>query len=115
MGNDGFTVGPPYMGPKWFTTGNALGHPDGTPAYLGLNPLKFLFSDVFVSPTGSDTVGDGTLSRPYQTIQRAVDACNEYDQIVLLRGYYTGLGNRGLRHHGKKLTCGHTRPIARTR
>jgi hypothetical protein len=101
--NDGFTVGPQYMGPKWYTTGNAVGHPDGTPAYLGLNPLKFLFSDIYVSPTGSDTVGDGTLSRPYQTIQRAVDACNEYDQIVLLQGYYTGLGNRGLRHHGKKL------------
>jgi len=101
--NDGFTVGPQYMGPKWYTTGNAMSLPDGTPAYLGLQPLKFLFSDIYASPTGSDTVGDGTLSRPYQTIQRAVDAANEYDQIVLLQGYYTGLGNRGLRHHGKKL------------
>merc|ERR1712146_437910 len=55
------------------------------------------------STTGSDTVGDGTLSRPYNTIQRAEDAANEYDQVVLLPGYYTGLGNRGLRHHGKKV------------
>jgi hypothetical protein len=101
--NDGFTVGPQYMGPKWYTSGNAYGHPDGLPAYLGLQPLKFLFSDIFASPTGSDTVGDGSLARPYQTIQRAVDAANEYDQVVLLQGYYTGLGNRGLRHHGKKL------------
>jgi len=37
------------------------------------------------------------------TIQRAVNAANEYDQIVLLAGTYTGLGNRGLRHHGKRI------------
>merc|ERR1712054_455116 len=51
--NDGFTVGPQYMGPKWYTTGN----PYGLPAYLGIQPLKFLFSDIYASPTGSDTVG----------------------------------------------------------
>jgi hypothetical protein len=97
--NDGYTVGPQYMGPKWKepTTTSAL------PAYLGLNPMKFLFSDIFVSPSGSDTVGDGTIARPYMTIQRALDAANEYDQVQLLPGHYTGLGNRGLRHHGKKI------------
>jgi len=103
VSNDNINVGPQFIGPKWFTSGNAMGAPDGHPAYLGLSPIKFLFSDIYVSPTGSDTVGDGTLSRPYQTIQRAVDAANEYDQIVLLQGYFTGLGNRGLRHHGKRL------------
>jgi len=115
--NDLYTVGPQFMGPKWYTgepTTNSQGithHVStpavtqiaGVPAYLGLNPLKFLFSDIFVSPTGSDTVGDGTIARPYQTIQRALDAANEYDQIQLLSGYYVGLGNRGLRHHGKKI------------
>jgi len=108
--NDGFTTGPQYMGPKWqdqadqVDTSNSLRLIDyGVPAYLGLNPLKILFSEIYVSTTGSDTVGDGTLSRPYNTIQRAVDAANEFDQVVLLPGYYTGLGNRGLRHHGKKI------------
>jgi len=108
--NDGFTTGPQYMGPKWqdqtavVDVANSLRLIDyGVPAYLGLNPLKILFSEIYVSTTGSDTVGDGTLSRPYNTIQRAVDAANEYDQVVLLPGYYTGLGNRGLRHHGKKV------------
>jgi len=99
--NDGFNVGPQFLGPKWHVPG-----PDpasGTPAYLGQSPLKFLFSDIHVSPTGSDTVGDGTIARPYMTIQRAVNAANEYDQIVLLAGTYTGLGNRGLRHHGKRI------------
>jgi hypothetical protein len=95
--NDGFTVGPQYQGPKWQDENKNI------PAYMGLNPIKFLFSDIFISPTGSDTVGDGTIARPYQTIQRGVDAANEYDQIILLPGYYTGLGNRGLRHHGKKI------------
>jgi hypothetical protein len=99
VSNDGFTVGPQFMGPKWKepTATSAL------PAYLGLNPMKFLFTDIFVSPSGSDTVGDGTIARPYQTIQRGVDAANEYDQLQLLPGTYTGLGNRGLRHHGKKI------------
>merc|ERR1712146_812760 len=79
--NDGFTTGPQYMGPKWqdqtavVDVANSLRLIDyGVPAYLGLNPLKILFSEIYVSTTGSDTVGDGTLSRPYNTIQRAVDA-----------------------------------------
>jgi hypothetical protein len=100
-----YTIGPQFMSPKWISARNPTdGTPYiGTPGYLGLNPLLFLFSDIYVSPTGSDTVGDGTIARPYQTIQRAVDAANENDQIILLAGYYTGLGNRGLRHHGKKI------------
>jgi len=93
-----YVIGPQFMSPKWISATTV-----GTPGYLGLNPLLFLFSDIYVSPTGSDTVGDGTIARPYQTIQRSVDAANENDQIILLAGYYTGLGNRGLRHHGKKI------------
>jgi len=93
-----YTVGPQFMGPKWSDAAVTA-----VPAYLGQNPLLFLFTDIYVSPTGSDTVGDGTIARPYQTIQRGVDAANENDQLILLSGYYTGLGNRGLRHHGKKI------------
>jgi len=48
-------------------------------------------------------VGDGSHARPFQTIQRGVDAANENDQLVLHSGTYTGLGNRGLRHHGKRI------------
>lgn len=97
--NDGFTVGPHFLGPKWDepTASSAV------PSYLGLSPLKFLFSEIHVSVTGSDTTGDGTIARPYNTIQKGVDASNEFDQIVLLPGVYVGIGNRGLRHHGKKI------------
>jgi len=98
--NDGHTIGPQYLGPKWVTGVTGSSH---RPAYLGLNPLKFLFSEIFVSVTGSDTVGDGTRARPFLTIQKGVDAANEFDQLILLPGTYTGLGNRGLRHHGKKI------------
>merc|ERR1711907_690367 len=96
--NDGHTIGPQYLGPKWVTGVTGSSH---RPAYLGLNPLKFLFSEIFVSVTGSDTVGDGTRARPFLTIQKGVDAANEFDQLVLLPGTYTGLGNRGLRHQSQ--------------
>jgi hypothetical protein len=97
------------MGPKWKNaalnqaTGAADLSSNAQIAYLGLNPLKFLFSDIYISPSGSDNVGDGTLARPYATIQRGLDAANEYDQVMLMQGTYVGLGNRGLRHHGKKI------------
>jgi hypothetical protein len=110
MTHDGLNVGPQYMGPKWSnacptTLGSTCTQTAATtalPAYSGQNPLKFLFSEIYISTgSGSDTTGDGTLARPYATIQRGLDAANENDQILLEVGTYTGLGNRGLRHHGK--------------
>jgi hypothetical protein len=97
MTNDAFTTGPQYLAPKW--------HHDQSwnNAQLGYQTMKYLFSDIFVSTSGSDTTGDGTQARPYATIQRGLDAANEYDQIILFCGTYTGTGNRGLRHHGKKI------------
>jgi hypothetical protein len=111
MTHDGHNIGPQYMGPKWHnacpsTLGSTCTQTLATtalPAYSGQNPLKFLFSEIYVAVTGSDTTGDGTLARPYGTIQRGLDAANENDQLLLLTGTYVGLGNRGLRHHGKKI------------
>jgi len=70
---------------------------------LGLNTLKHCFSNVYVSVSGDDFRGDGSRSRPFRTLQRGIDACNEDDVVVLLPGVYTGTGNRGLRHMGKKI------------
>merc|ERR1712054_117513 len=105
MSSDAYTVGSQFMGPKWINDSpNAPSRISAVPAYLGLNPKKFLFSDIHVSTgSGSDTVGDGSHARPFQTIQRGVDAANENDQLILHSGTYTGLGNRGLRHHGKRI------------
>lgn len=92
---------------------------------------KFLFSDIYVSPDGSDASGDGTASLPYATLQKAVYAANgearagflydsattgeQYrgtpgvglqahinrDVVVAYDGHYFGAGNVGLFPLGK--------------
>merc|ERR1712196_577772 len=91
MSSDAYTVGSQFMGPKWINDAPtaAVTAVSAVPAYLGLNPKKFLFSDIHVSTgSGSDTVGDGSHARPFQ--------------LILHSGTDTGRGNRGLRHHGKR-------------
>mmetsp|Transcript_2770 Transcript_2770/g.10043 ORF Transcript_2770/g.10043 Transcript_2770/m.10043 type:complete len:1382 (-) Transcript_2770:89-4234(-) len=44
-----------------------LGHPKKDCIY-------FLYSDIYVSPSGSDSTGQGTAGRPYRTIQKCIDA-----------------------------------------
>jgi len=123
--NDGVNYGPELFSPKFYEpytecvaykspTGfcsaavpasiNASHHDfDHHVQLLGKNQLKYCFSDVHVSVSGDDFRGDGTEARPFRTIQRGVDACNPHDVIVLHPGTYTGTGNRGLRHMGKKI------------
>mmetsp|Transcript_32921 Transcript_32921/g.104806 ORF Transcript_32921/g.104806 Transcript_32921/m.104806 type:complete len:1244 (-) Transcript_32921:714-4445(-) len=36
--------------------------------------IYFLYSDIYVSPSGSDTTGQGTAGRPYRTIQKCIDS-----------------------------------------
>jgi hypothetical protein len=35
---------------------------------------RFLFSDIYVSPSGDDVTGEGTSALPYRTIQRGIHA-----------------------------------------
>jgi len=44
-----------------------LGHPRKDCIY-------FLYSDIYVSPSGSDSTGQGTAGRPYRTIQKCIDS-----------------------------------------
>ena len=66
-----------YANPSNYDVGHAAfpGHPGN--ANLG-HPKKdcihFLYSDIHVSPSGSDATGQGTAARPYRTIQKCVDA-----------------------------------------
>lgn len=46
----------------------------------------------------------------YPTIQSAIDAASDYDQIVLAEGVYTGTGNRNINFRGKKITLRSTDP-----
>ena len=58
--------------------------------------LTVQLNDVYVSPTGSDTTGDGTAANPYATIQTALNAVTNGGTIHLMSGTYTGTGNKGL-------------------
>jgi hypothetical protein len=70
---------------------------------LGDNQAKYCFSDIYVSTSGNDYSGDGSYARPFRTIQRGIDAANPIDAITMLPGVYTGTGNRGIRHGGKRI------------
>jgi len=65
----------------------------------------FLILLVFAVPCGADTITvnwDG--SGDYTTIQPAIDAASDNDEIVVADGTYTGEGNRGLNFRGKAIT-----------
>ena len=75
---------------------------------------RFLYSDIYVSPSGDDVTGDGTSSTPYRTIQRGIHAAlspssrtaanaTNRDDIVVSPGRYTGAGNTGLFTMGKSV------------
>ena len=44
--------------------------------------------NIYVSPTGSDTTGDGSSSNPYQHIYKAIDEANDGDTIICKPGTY---------------------------
>lgn len=69
--------------------------------------LKFIAEDtvIYVSPTGNDGTGDGTVSNPYRTFAYAMDRAREYIiignntlTVRLLRGEYTLSGSVDLYH-----------------
>ena len=75
---------------------------------------RFLYSDIYVSPSGDDATGDGTSATPYRTIQRGIHAAlspsgrgvanaTNHDDIVVSPGRYTGAGNTGLFTMGKSV------------
>ena len=89
--------------------------------YLGNGLATFLYSPVYISPSGDDGTGDGTRSGPYSTLARGVGAAlsdaqpggvgsvpglgsvTNWDEIVLLPGRYSGGGNSGVQPGGRAL------------
>ena len=47
---------------------------DNGETYSDDSSAKFLFCDIYVSKSGSDTYGDGTPNKPYLTLQRSFEA-----------------------------------------
>lgn len=116
MTNDGLNFGTP-LGPNQ--------------ASLGSNTPKLLISDLYVNSTskyntirrrrselnegaagdgtgpwtapGSDTMGDGTLWRPYQTLQKAISVATNMDGITVMGTSISGENNIGLKHLGKDI------------
>lgn len=43
---------------------------------------------IFVSPSGDDTTGTGTIYQPYATIQKGIDEASAVNEIVVLPGVY---------------------------
>ena len=57
-------------------------------------PSMAAANDIFVSTTGNDGSGDGTVGNPYATIERACDFVGPGDTIYLRGGVYTGVQHK---------------------
>lgn len=56
------------------------------------------------NPAVSDPLEDGSLNHPFDAIQKAVNAAQNADTILLAEGTYTGPGNRDIDFLGKAIT-----------
>lgn len=77
------------------------------PSNPSLEQLKVLAADsvIYLAPTGSDGTGDGSLAKPYRTLQKCMDVARTYTivgsatlYIRFLRGEYTITQNVDLYH-----------------
>ncbi len=64
----------------------------------------YALSTVYVSPTGNNDTGDGTIGNPYATIKKGIIQVDAGGTVILLEGTYTGSGNTGLTLQTKMLT-----------
>jgi len=62
-----------------------------------------LAKNVYISPFGSDPVGNGNETAPYRTLQKAISASLVNDVIVAKIGLYVGIKNIGLTLSGRGL------------
>ena len=80
-------------------------------AVQGVGPGDYSYGltvDLYVSPTGSDTTGDGTIGNPYQTIGRALKDIplfvSHHYIVHLAAGTYRELVDLSGRYFGGKIT-----------
>ncbi|MDI6723994.1 MAG: hypothetical protein QMD61_05055 [Methanobacterium sp.] len=53
-------------------------------------------TDIYVSPTGNDTTGDGSQGNPYKTIAKGISMVSPGGTVHVANGTYTGTGNVNL-------------------
>lgn len=56
-----------------------------------------------VATTGNDSSGKGSISAPFATFQKAIDASSNGDTIFVSSGTYSGSGNRDINLRGKQI------------
>ena len=71
------------------------------PIITGLE--RFVNPVLHVMTTGSDETGDGNLFDPFATIQKAIDALDGQDTILVHEGVYTGEGNVNIEFYGREV------------
>ncbi|WP_321423206.1 PKD domain-containing protein [uncultured Methanobacterium sp.] len=85
-----------YTKPGTYTVTLTATNSAGNNTITRTNYITAIFTDAYVSPTGSDTTGDGSSSNPYATIQTALNNVVAGGTIHLASGTYTGTGNVAL-------------------
>jgi len=74
------------------------------PPPLNFPYTKLTGTEIYVSTSGSNTTGNGTLANPYLTIQHAISNAVNGQIVTILPGTYTGSGNVNISTQGKQIT-----------
>jgi len=65
---------------------------------------KTLGQQTYISVNGNDELGDGSIQKPFKTIQKGIDQTESRGIITVLDGEYMGIGNRDISFRGKQIT-----------
>lgn len=85
-------------------TGMPAGYNFINDATMNIQPGSGTPATIYVSTSGNDSTGDGSLANPYLTIQRGIDIAFKGCTVIVLDGTYTGSGNVNLNLYGKGIT-----------
>ena len=68
------------------------------------DPFSHPSGGCYVATNGTDAVGYGSYTNPYQTISYAFSQAGSNGHVIILPGLYTGATNRDISFNGKNLT-----------
>ena len=85
-----------YTQPGTYNVSLTVANNAGNNTLTQTNYITVLSNNDYVSPTGSDTTGTGTIKNPYATIKNGLNNVAAGGILNLLPGTYTGTGNVGL-------------------